>query len=260
MKKPEISCSALTVAPDITLYHVGPPLDLGPLPSFFYFALSGPDTLCLDPFNQPVQFLQGRMIRIFSLTLPGHENHLPATQAIQVWAEDISRGADRIENFLDQTAAAIDFAIREKFVDPAKIAMGGLSRGGLIAAHAAAREERARFLLLFAPVTQLGRAKEFAQLQNHPQVLAYDLERLSDSLCNRHVRIYIGNNDTRVSTRSCFDFAMALTEKAVEKKIRSPQIEMIISPSIGQMGHGTSPEVFRQGARWLEESLSNNPR
>lgn len=255
IKNPEIHCSALTVAPDLALYHVGPALDHGPLPSFFYFALSGPDSLCLDPFNQPVQFLQGKMVRIFSLTLPGHENNLPPTQAIHLWAEDISKGMDSIENFLDQIGAALDFAIREKFADPSKIAFGGLSRGGFIAAHAAAREERARFLLLFAPMTQLGKAKEFAHLQEHPVVRSYDLAHLAEPLCNRHVRLYIGNHDTRVSTRSSFDFTQSLTEKAVEKKIRSPQIEMIISPSIGQMGHGTPPEIFRQGTQWLEESM-----
>lgn len=254
-KNPEIRCSALTVAPDLALYHVGPALDHGPLPSFFYFALSGPDSLCLDPFNQPVQFLQGKMVRIFSLTLPGHENNLPPTQAIHLWAEDISKGKDLIENFLDQIAAALDFAIREKFADPSKIAFGGLSRGGFIAAHAAAREERARFLLLFAPMTQLGKAKEFDHLQDHPLVRSYDLARLSEPLCNRHVRLYIGNHDTRVSTRSSFDFTQSLTEKAVEKKIRSPQIEMVISPSIGQMGHGTPPEIFRQGTDWLAHCL-----
>jgi len=254
--KNKLPCVALTVAPDISLYHSGPALDHGPLPSFFYFALSGPDSLCLDPINQPVQFLHGKMIRVFSMTLPGHENNLPATEALTLWAEDISRGIDCIGNFLDKAATAIDFAIKEKFADPSKIAAGGLSRGGFIASHVAARDERIRHLLAFAPLTKLRKAKEFSQMQDHPLVRSLDLEHLSESLCNRHVRIYIGNRDMRVGTRSCFDFAMSLTEKAHEKKIRTPQIEMIMTPSVGQHGHGTSPESFAQGSDWLATNLS----
>lgn len=247
-------CS-LSVAPGLDLFHTGPALDHGPLPSLFYFALSGPDSLHTDPFNQPVQFLRGQMIRIFSLTLPGHENGLSPLKALSLWAEDFSRGLDPITSFLDTAEEALHFAIREKFADPNRIAFAGLSRGGLIAAHLAARYEKARLLLAFAPITKLKYAQEFSSLKEHPLVQNLDLENLVGSLYNRHVRLYIGNCDTLVNTRSCFDFAMALTEKAQEKNIRSPQIELFITPSIGRMGHGTSPEVFQQGAQWIAAGL-----
>lgn len=245
-------CNALTVAPGITLYHTGPALDHGPLPSFFYFAISGPDSLTLDPFNQPVQFLQGQMIRIFSMTLPGHENNLPATGAMTIWAEDLAKGTNCVSDFLDAAQLAIDFAIREKFVDPTRMAVGGLSRGGYIAAHLAAREERFRFLLAFAPLTRLRSIKEFSQLQDHPLSNQLDIHNLAEPLSDRHIRLYIGNHDTRVGTRDCFDFAMELVEK---KKNRTSQVEMIITPSIGRDGHGTSPEVFKEGAQWIARSL-----
>ena len=243
-------CIALNVGPDIALYHCGPVLDHGPLPSLFYFALSGPDSLSLDPFNQPVQFLRGRMIRAFSLTLPAHESGLPAAEALKAWAEDYSRGFDSLGNFLDSCFAAVDFAVRERFADPEKMAIAGLSRGGLLAFHAAARDERFRFVLGFSPITQLHKAKEFASLQENPLVRSYDAVNACDALSNRHVRLYIGNRDTRVDTRSCYEFAMALADRAHHKKIRSPQIEFYMTASIGQMGHGTSPEIFHRGAEW----------
>lgn len=246
--------AALSVSPEINLYHTGPALDHGPLPSLFYFALSGPDSLGLDPFNQIVQFLRGQMIRIFSLTLPAHENNLPPTQAIQTWAEDYARGADPLGEFLDQCFVAIDFAIKEKFINPEKMAVAGLSRGGFLAFHLAARDERFRYIAAFAPVTKLSRVKEFIALNQDPNL---DVDRLSEALFDRHIRIYIGNRDTRVDTRSCFDFTMALVEAAHQKKIRTPQIECFLTPSIGQHGHGTSPEVFRQGADWLSSCLFN---
>lgn len=248
----ESRCVGLKVRNDLTLYHSGPSLDHGPLPSLFYFALSGPDSLCLDPYSQPVQFLSSQMIRVFSLTLPAHENNLPATQAVETWSQDYERGQDPIGEFLEDCAAAVSFAIEQKFADPKKLAAAGLSRGGLIAFHLAARDDRFRHILAFAPVTKLSKVKEFSNRNLDPSL---DAELLAPSLADRHFRIYIGNRDTRVGTRSCFDFAMALTENAAAKKIRTPQIEMIITPSIGQHGHGTSPEVFRQGADWISSSL-----
>ena len=247
-----VKIAELKVAPNINLYHVGPPLDLGPLPSLFYFSLSGPDSLGLDPFNQPVQFSLGRMIRIFSLTLPAHENDLPPTQALKVWAEDYAKGADPLGEFLNQCALAVDFAIREKFGDPEKLAVAGLSRGGLLAFHLAAQDERFKSILAFAPITRLSKMKEFVSLKPNP---FFEAENLAESLCDRSVRLYIGNQDVRVGTRFCFDFAMALTDCAKQKKIRSPQIECFITPSIGIDGHGTSPEVFRQGTDWIASCL-----
>lgn len=252
---PKLVCSSLAVEPDLSLYHVGPPLDLGPLPSFFYFALSGPDSLTLDPFNQPVQFLHGQMIRTFSMTLPAHEHDLPAAQALSVWAEEFARGIDPIGNFLDRVFPCVDFAIRERFALPEKMGVGGLSRGGLIAFHAAARDKRFRFLLAFAPLIKLHQAKEFASLRNSSLVQSLDAETLAPSLYQRHIRIYIGNNDRRVDTGSSFDFAMALVKEAEREKVKSPQIELFITPSIGHLGHGTSPEIFRQGANWMAECL-----
>lgn len=251
----KIPCVALSVVPDVTLYHVGPALDHGPLPALFYFALSGPDSLTLDPYNQPIQFLHGEQIRSFSMDLPAHENNLPATEALKTWAEDYGRGFNCLEDFFEKFSLAIEFAIRQKLTLPEKICVAGLSRGGFIAAHIAARDERIRSILAFAPITKLRNAKEFASLREHPTLRALDLTELSDQLSKRHVRLYIGNRDTRVDTRSCFEFAMTLVEKAHEKRVRSPQVEFLMTPSIGQHGHGTSPETFRAGATWIKQCL-----
>lgn len=245
-------CNALTVAPDITLYHTGPALDHGPLPSLFYFAISGPDSLCLDPYNQIVQFLNGHMIRVFSMTLPGHENDLPAVGAMKIWAEELSKGNDIVDQFLNTVDTAVDFAINEKFADPNKIATAGLSRGGFIASHLAARDPRFRHLLCFAPLTRLSKIREFKEEHDLKFADQLDLVHLAPKISDRHIRMYIGNDDTRVGTRSCFDYAMKLVE---EKKMRSAQVELFIYPSIGQMGHGTPPEIFKEGANWILSNL-----
>ncbi len=244
-------CNALHIRPDITLYHVGPALDHGPLPSLFYFAISGPDSLCLDPFNQPVQFLQGQMARIFSMTLPGHENDLPATGAMKIWADDLKNGKDMISPFIDAILLALDFAVKEKFADPLHLTAGGLSRGAMIAAHLAARDSRFKKLVCFAPLTKLSKIKEFAHQTDLASANRLDLIHLAPNLSDRHVRIFIGNEDTRVGTRECFEFAMALV---AHKKQRTAQVGLEIYPSIGQMGHGTPPEIFKKGVEWIFSS------
>jgi predicted esterase len=246
------TCNPIAVTPNLTLYHTGPALDLGPLPSLFYFAISGPDSLCMDPFNQPVQFLQGQMIRIFSLTLPGHENDLPAKDAMKIWADDLQKGRNCIAEFLDQAEQAVTFAIEEKFADPSKMATAGLSRGGFIAAHLAARESRFRHIACFAPMTRLAKIKEFAHLQDHSIANSFDLVHLAKDLSDRHIQLYIGNEDTRVGTSECFDFAMSLVK---HKKTRTAPVELLVYPSIGQMGHGTPPEIFQKGANWIAERI-----
>ena len=235
------------------LFHLGPPLDHGPLPTIFYFALSGPDSLSLDPFNQPVQFLQDKWIRFFSMTLPAHEEGLSPHNALTVWAEEIAKGRDPLTPFFDEALQAVDYAVKQKLADPHKLGIAGLSRGGFVASHLAAREERFKAILQFAPLTRLSKAKDFEAIKDHPLVHALDVFPLAKQLSNRHIRFYIGNKDTRTHTKSCFDFAMQLVEHST---LRSPQIELILTPSIGQMGHGTSPEAFRQGAEWLAQCLT----
>lgn len=248
----KLSCSPIEVGPGVTLYHTGPSLEQGPLPSFFYFSLSGPDSLTVPPYNQPVQFLQDQNIRVFSLTLPAHEEGLLPTDAMNVWANWIEQGSDFLDRFFEKAKLATDFAVENLLADPDRMAVGGLSRGAFIASHLAARDERFRFLLGFAPLTRLEKIKEFEHRGLASRAGKYDLSHLVEALEKKRVRFYIGNLDTRVSTRSCFEFIMALSEL---KKPKALDAELFISKSIGQMGHGTSPEIFKQGAQWIAENL-----
>jgi esterase FrsA len=199
-----------------------------------------------------VQFLSDRWIRFFSMTLPAHENGLSPHDALQTWAEDMAKGIDVFGEFLDAAQKAVEFAIHQKLVDPTKLAVAGLSRGAFFASHLAAREKRFRHILQFAPITRLEKTKEFHSLKENALLRSHDLFALAPQIADRNIRFYIGNRDTRVDTRSCFEFAMHLVENASTK---SPSIGLIISPSIGQHGHGTSPEIFRDGANWLADCL-----
>jgi esterase FrsA len=195
------------------------------------------------------------MIRVFSMTLPAHEANLDPKKALEIWADDYKKGLDPIGDFLDKAEKAVAFAITEKFADPEKLAVGGLSRGGFIAFHLAARDKRFKSIVAFAPMTQLGKTKEFASFHYHPSLSHLALEKIVDSISNRRIRIYISNSDNRVDTKCCIDFAMELVKKAEQQSIRSPQIELFIYPPVGFMGHGTSPHIFEDGAKWIAECL-----
>jgi esterase FrsA len=245
----KVHCSSLSLAPDLELYHAGPPLDLGPLPAVFYFALSGPDSLCLDPYNQFVRFLLDKQVRIFSMTLPAHENGLSPLKALEVWAEEMGKGLDPLGDFLDRAERAVDYAFHESLIEEGRLSAAGLSRGGLVASFFAAREKRIKKLLGFAPVTRLGLAREFSEIKQNTNVQFYDTANLAQDLSDRKIRFYMGNRDMRVSTRACFECVEALVEAA--HKERNAQVELILTPSIGHMGHGTSMEIFKQGAEWI---------
>lgn len=229
---------------------LGPSLDKGPLPAVFYFALSAHDSLHLDPYNQPAVFLSSPKLRIFSITLPGHDI-LPPTQALQFWADEIHHGRDVIHTFVEEVASYIHHLIAQHAIDPQKIGMMGLSRGAFIAAHAAALLPEISCLLGFAPLTRLENAEEFQDLH----VERWNLSHLAEKLYNRTMRFFIGNRDKKVGTENCFQFISDLAETAFQHKISSSPIELIIGPSIGHKGHGTSPQVFREGVSWLEKKL-----
>ena len=219
---------------------IGPPFDKGPLPALFYFALSAEDSLGKDPYNQPVQFLQGLPLRIFSITLPAHENNFPPEKAMNVWAERIKGGDPLISSFIKEVKETVA-KLKPHFTS---CAVAGLSRGAFIACHVAALCPEFTHILGYAPLTQLGYAPDL------------NLETLSSKLFNRKVRFYIGNHDSRVGTEHAFSFIHPLAKEANSSRIRNAPIEMIIGPSIGKQGHGTSPAVFQAGVDWLKKELS----
>lgn len=227
----------------------GPPLEEGPLPALFYFALSDDESLNLNPFNQPVEFLKNERIRIFSLTIPGHGPNLDPTKAITYWNDLYDQGLDPLSPFFAKAAQTIEKLGADNVLS--KVAVAGLSRGAFCALHIAARTPLIRTILGFAPLTDLNYAQEFAG--HAPAHL--DLAPLIPKLCDRTIRFYIGNRDVRTGSENCFHLVRDLANEAYEQRIRSAPIEMIVGPSIGHKGHGTSPDVFKHGVSWLLEQL-----
>ncbi len=233
---------------------IGPDLDKGALPAVFYFALSAEDSLLLDPFNQIVQNLVSDKLRIFSMTLPGHENNLPKEKAIEVWATKTRNNTCPLSHFFDEAEKAITDL--SDFITPNSLSFAGLSRGGFIAFHLAARLKTVQNILAFAPLVNLEFCSEFKDLKDHPIVKSLDTRHLTEDLLSSNIQIYIGNLDERVGTIHSFNFIQDLATLAQERRYRKTDYEMVISTSIGYLGHGTSPETFAKGATYLKNRLS----
>lgn len=239
-----------------TIYHLGPPLSEGPLPSVFYFSLSGEESLTLDPYNQPTVHLSKKNIRVFSITLPGHEGNFPHSLAIKSWADHLGAGINLIEQFVAICQKTLSYLIDCSYVDQAFIGVAGLSRGAYLATHVAAKDERIHTILGFAPLTTLETMKDFQELKEDPLIQSLSLKNIIPELTNKKIRFYIGNYDTLVDTAQCFSFIHSLAEKSYLEKRRFAPIELIIYPAIGHKGHGTPPEIFHEGALWLANSLN----
>ncbi len=251
----QLAADVIDAGTSLEVYHVGPPLNQGPLPTLFYFALSGQDSLELAPYNQPVVYLRSSAIRIFSFTLPGHGPGIKNTEAIQRWARAFQEGKDPIKEFINTAKANITFLIQQRLIDESRMATAGLSRGGYMATHLAAEMPQIKTILGFAPLTRLDLSTEFNMLPESPIIEQSNLFHLIPKLIDRNLCFHIGNVDTRVHTDECFMFIHKLAKVAQENRIRSPQVEMVIHPSIGHHGHGTAPSTFLEGVNWLKEKM-----
>lgn len=231
---------------------LGPPLESGPLPAFIYFSISAEESLHLEPYCQPATYCADDWLRVFSFTLPGHEEGLDKFLAIQYWAEQMQKGHDVLTPFIDLATETIQDLIQRDVIDANHLAIGGLSRGAFLATHVAAKVPQIKTLVGFAPMTKLSLAPDF----KGQDVAHFDLETLVENLTHLHnVRFYIGNRDTLVSTDACYEFIRLLTEEAFETKQRHCKPELTISHAVGREGHGTLPEVFRAGASFVQEAL-----
>lgn len=237
-----------------SIYYAGPPASEGKKPAVIYFALSAEMSLYHDPFNQPVEELAKNDIRIFSWDLPYHGKDMDPHAAMHQWAQEFARNPTFISDFINECLDNLQFLSDQNLIDFSHLAVAGLSRGGFVATHLAAREPRIKRVLGFSPLTKPQPVEEFNLPASHYEETA--LVNLVDFLRETHVRYYIGNRDTRVSTDACYEFIKELAENSFEKGNRSPPAELIIFPSIGHKGHGTPHHIFLDGARWLISQLN----
>ncbi len=230
---------------------IGPSLDKGPLSTLFYFALSAHENFSIDPYNQIVKYFKTDHVRILTLDLPGHGKGLASEKALTLWAKKMAEGEDILTPFFEKVKKGIDELCEDNLIERGKLGVIGLSRGAFIACHIAAICPQIEYILGFAPLTSLSYAREFKS----KDVCSFNLETLFLFLYRKKIRFYIGNQDTRVGTDHCFNWIYQLAKFAKQHHIYSPPFELIMSPSIGYLGHGTPPYIFKAGATWIKQIM-----
>lgn len=236
------------------IYYQGPDLEAGLRPAVIFFALSAQMSLGVDPFNQPVLRLAQQGVRVFSWDLPFHGKDQDPHDAMRHWAQEFQHNPRFVDEFIEVCQENVNYLIEQRWINSQALAVAGLSRGGFMATHLAARDSRFKTVLGFAPLTH---PRPLEEMKSHA---TDSLERilltsLVDQLVHTKLRFYIGNHDTRVSTDACYQFIRTLTDAAFAKGIRSPHVELMIYPSIGYKGHGTPPSIFEEGADWIKRQL-----
>jgi pimeloyl-ACP methyl ester carboxylesterase len=233
-----------------TIAHLGPSLEQGPLPTLIYLALSGYDSLTLDPFNQPIVGLEAFPVRVISFDLPGHGPEMNHREAPAWLAHQLMQGNNPIAPFLATAYENILQLIDQGYIDPERIILMGVSRGGWLASLLSLMDERLRTVVAFAPITHLGLCQEFQELKIAEINEKYSLHHLAEGFVGKELRFYIGNRDERVNTDGCVRFIRKVADLSFDKGIRSAPAELILSASIGHLGHGTPPHIFKDGANW----------
>jgi len=229
---------------DLDIGYIGKDLNEGSQHTCLYFALSKQASLGQDPFNQFPNFLEKMDTRVFSITLPFHQEVFE----LEPWKEDLLHNQSQLLAFLQKMVRFCHLLVEKQLVK-GSIEVAGLSRGGLVALHLARQCSFIKNVVCFAPLLDL---EEVFQ-QEHPRLNQLNALHLIDHLIEKNIRIHIGNLDTRVNTQKSVDLILQIAKKAFDKKIRGFDHEIFIKESIGHMGHGTSQQTFEMGAKWLKE-------
>jgi esterase FrsA len=238
---------------DLNFLYFGPDLFWGPMPTVVYFTIDAHSSLAVDPFNQPIVPMMNHSMRVFSIDLPEHGSDLDPHTALERWAKHYQKGTPLVERFIEKLTRFLDYLHQQTLIDH-RLGVMGLSRGAFIAAHLAHASKRVKHLVGFSPLTDLSKVKEFQQLPTLPD-LPPAIGDLKNTFAECSFKIFIGNQDTRVSTHRALGTVLSLADEAAACGIKSPPIEGVIYPSIGHMGHGTPPHIFEAGSLDMVKKL-----
>jgi pimeloyl-ACP methyl ester carboxylesterase len=226
-----------------------------PAPTLLVLA-STPEKSLGDPdYLQCGAVLRRQGFLCASLDLPCHGADHRSNEPVELagWAHRLDGGADLVGDFISRTENVLDHLIATGATDPERIAVCGVSRGGFMAFHLAARDERVRAVVAMAPVTRLAAVKEFQQLRHPERAEALSTTKLADRLADQKVWIAIGDRDCRVGTDETIAFARQLSASAIRQSL-PPPVDLHV---VGEAGGHTTPQgAAEQSARWVTRQFA----
>lgn len=219
------------------------------------FAADRRTNLCEPVYDTPVKVFVQAGHRALSFDMPHHGQRIaPGTkQGIEGFAEALRAGTDSFAIQIEDAKAAIDAVLKRGLARPGRIVAAGTSRGGYAALSLAAADPRVEAVAAYAPVTDWRDLTEFAADRQRPEVERLALKHRAAALAGRPIWIAIGNEDRRVNTLTCVEFAAALARAHEAAAVGGPAATpgLVFHLVDGEKGH-TLSEVWRiAGAEFL---------
>ena len=216
-------------------------------------------TLEREDFNEVGALLAPKGYLQAAIDTPGHgDDRRPGEpEGVAAWRTRLEKGENPIAAFVESLRTVLTYLIDQGWVDRDRVGVAGSSRGGFLALHAAAGDPRLRYVVAFAPVSDLLAVREFNGMANAAAARALDIMPLADKLTGRSLLISIGHNDQRVGTQHVIDFSVRLMQlaappgKTMTHFWSSDEVKFILSPSEGANGHSTYRHAHDDAAAWI---------
>ncbi|MCA9011532.1 MAG: prolyl oligopeptidase family serine peptidase [Planctomycetaceae bacterium] len=229
-----------------------------PAPTLIMLASTIDATLSEPYFRQCGNELAEFGYLIVSLDIPCHGDQMTVgePEGLTGWSYRAEHNDDFVAQSNVRLSKVLDDLIKTGITDPAGIAVGGTSRGGFLAMHFAAYDDRVKCVAAFAPVTELAALREFHATQEHPLVRKLSLLNQVEKLKGRPVWIVIGDRDDRVGTHHAIEIASRLSAAAKAQNIASNvELHVLSEPR----GHTTPQGSTRLAASWIQRCLNKEP-
>ncbi|MFV2069417.1 MAG: alpha/beta hydrolase family protein [Pirellulales bacterium] len=245
-----------TTAGGVRFGLLGEPRQL-PAPTLFVFASTIDTTLGGGNggyYLQAGSHLLDRGYLCVSVDLPCHggERRPGESEGLRGWRERFDRKEPFLKKLNGRLSAVLDHLIAAGLSNPDRVAACGVSRGGFVALHWAARDKRIRAVAGFAPVTDLAALSEFAGAADQSVLRAASVSQVADQLAGRPVWLAIGDRDVRVDTDRTIAFARAVSHASYAQDVDS-HVELHVLPE--PRGHTMPIDAFETAANWIERQI-----
>ena len=228
-----------------------------PGPTLFVLGSTIEETLGNPYFRQSGNLLAEDGYLCVSVDLPCHglQKRPDEPKGLDGWRFRAERDEDFVAETVTRLKQVLDHLIEAGRTDADKVAACGTSRGGFIALHFAADDDRVKCIAAFAPVTDLEVLKEFNGLDQHPRTRSLAISHQVDKLAGRAVWLIIGDQDHRVGTDNTISLARQITTTSLAKKVPS-QVELHVMPE--PRGHTTPSGAAERAAGWIRQQLEQS--
>lgn len=223
-----------------------------PAATVFVFAGAIEDSLGSAYYRQAGEMLAKDGWVLVSVDLPCHGKEIRPQESggLSGWRDRTDKQENVMADVTGRLSRVLTHLIAERISDPERVAAMGTSRGGFVAYHFAAADQRVKCVAGFSPVTDLTALSEFHGAENNPLVSQLALDHQAEKLAGRAMWLVIGDRDARVSTDSAIRFARRVTAASLERQLPAlVDLHVVAEPK----GHTVPAGSAELAADWIRK-------